>query len=47
MDTDRDGYVDEEELVSGVRQMFPSAKTAVKSVVATDGRSVAPAALFM
>ena len=42
MDADRDGFVDEEELVTGLRQMFGGQKASI----AMNGGSLEPAALF-
>ena len=44
MDGDRDGFVDEEELVTGIRQMFAPQETVNRQSVA-DGR-VPPETLF-
>ena len=44
MDTDRDGFVDEEELVSGIRQMFSNKSNLRAGAIAPE--KLAPAALF-
>jgi len=44
MDGDRDGVVDEEELVSGLRQMFASSKNNIRA--GAGGAHIEPAALF-